>query len=1418
MADINLKFYHHIPPAVHIVPNPESYDISSSTGRLRISKNDFGTVLWDSEENGGVTIEQITLSESIFYPDGSHLDKGETVYAVLVEPVTGYDELLTQVSQNDYQYSITVDESLTGGWAIQGIWGISPETGLSSRKNYPEQIGVLKSIEYVAVTVSGGQGPEGPTGPQGEQGEQGEQGPQGEPGEFPTGGTVDDYMRGDGTFENFNTGVAGTPAVAANSSKISADGSVTTHSDVTSAGSGQIITVQERLDLGYNTDARHDSVTLTGEDYLSLTGQQITAVLIDLARHVTGLLPAGSVSQTSLLRFVSDAEKAVWNSKQDALTFDLVPTDGSSNPVVSNGIFDKLALKADVGDPPTSHADSHVGTDPIRDATNLLSGLATPGQITNLEANTASRHASVTLTGEDYLSLTGQQITAALIDLALHVTGLLPAGSVLQTSLLRFVTDAQIASWDSKQDALTFDLIPTDGSANPVESNGVFDGLALKINITDIVDNLTTINPEKPLSASQGKVLKDLIDLLQGSLIPQGDWDADTNTPILPGTATTGQFWIVSVDGSTDLDGITDWKVNDWAVKTDTGWAKIDNTDKVFSVAGKTGEVTLEIADIIGLQAALDGKEDVGVAAGLLNDYYEATKEPTGFEHPGSVSMTYDAVAKTVTITALNGNAYYRGSAISEIVAGWESPAHGDLTDVSYYLYYDGGAFVWDTVKPKYDECHIAIVFRDGVNLCKKETHGFMQFATHETIHNTIGTYRLKGTGQVGGYVLQSTVAADRRPTISEAKILDEDLPCILPALTNSLYSQLTLTGANTAVITVDNSEILPLSGGQPYYNEYTGGVWGQTLVPVNDFVNVFLLAIPTTDDTDCQKSRFVFIQPQAVYNTQVSASGQTPDQVSLGHIGSAVEEYVFIARITIQYQPAGWVFVAVDEISGSRVSQLISTSADPAGTAAAAVAEHETNGTHDYDHIVLPDSKKDGAPTEALNLSTAMDYFKSAGLYNDGSFAITNNRDGTIDVGAGEGTLRVSASETAPLHHVSVPAASSLALADNSINFIYADYNGGSPVLVATTNEADFNCLDKCIIWRLSRTGTDIHSINAAANNVDSNRKLRRKFFDLEDIIAVPGTALTADEGGRNFSVSAGRYWFILSDLTTPLFDTSATDTFSLFYGSGSTWNEILGNTQISNTLYNDGTTTPATLGVGKSAAHYVFVSLDEGNAHLAVIAGGEYKNPEEALAAPVPAIFPPELGAVGVLVAKIVIEQGATELHDPILLYGGGEGQQGAVQTTHNAMPGLQGGTVTDRWHNTEETHNALEDANAQLEQLHTDGEPQFAALTVTGYTKLGSDAPSIKVKKLTGTTASTEGGNSSILHGLNIDKVLPPISVMVDAGNNTWIHQGYTRSADLEFNFYISASDVTVFNVAGNSASILSKALKILIVYEV
>jgi trimeric autotransporter adhesin len=77
-----------------------------------------------------------------------------------------------------------------------------------------------------------------------------------------------------------------------------------------------------------------------------------------------------------------------------------------------------------------------------------------------------------------------------------------------------------------------------------------------------------------------------------GGVIYSGTWDAATNDPTLTsGVGTKGEYYVVSVAGSTNLDGITDWQIGDWAIFNGTVWQKVDNSEVAYvsNVATGTG-------------------------------------------------------------------------------------------------------------------------------------------------------------------------------------------------------------------------------------------------------------------------------------------------------------------------------------------------------------------------------------------------------------------------------------------------------------------------------------------------------------------------------------------------------------------------------------------------------------------------------------------------------------------------------------------------------------------------------------------------------------------------------------------------------------------------------------------------------------
>lgn len=88
--------------------------------------------------------------------------------------------------------------------------------------------------------------------------------------------------------------------------------------------------------------------------------------------------------------------------------------------------------------------------------------------------------------------------------------------------------------------------------------------------------------------------LQTQINAIQGGLNYQGTWNASTNTPALASSiGTTNYYYVVSVSGSTNLNGVTDWVAGDWAIYNGSVWQKIDQTNLVTSVNGQTGAVTI---------------------------------------------------------------------------------------------------------------------------------------------------------------------------------------------------------------------------------------------------------------------------------------------------------------------------------------------------------------------------------------------------------------------------------------------------------------------------------------------------------------------------------------------------------------------------------------------------------------------------------------------------------------------------------------------------------------------------------------------------------------------------------------------------------------------------------------------------------
>ena len=118
----------------------------------------------------------------------------------------------------------------------------------------------------------------------------------------------------------------------------------------------------------------------------------------------------------------------------------------------------------------------------------------------------------------------------------------------------------------------------------------------------------------------------------------QGTWNAATNSPSLSdGTGNAGDVYRVSTAGSRNLgSGSVTFDVGDYVIYSGSTWEKADTTDAVSTVAGRTGNVTLTVADIAG-----NTTTTLGLGGLELGHASDTTITRTG---PGQVAVEGTAV------------------------------------------------------------------------------------------------------------------------------------------------------------------------------------------------------------------------------------------------------------------------------------------------------------------------------------------------------------------------------------------------------------------------------------------------------------------------------------------------------------------------------------------------------------------------------------------------------------------------------------------------------------------------------------------------------------------------------------------------------------------------------------------------------
>lgn len=133
----------------------------------------------------------------------------------------------------------------------------------------------------------------------------------------------------------------------------------------------------------------------------------------------------------------------------------------------------------------------------------------------------------------------------------------------------------------------------------------------------------------------RGSINTGSVDTRPG-IVNRGFWNADTNTTtdssfpsLQSGVGVKNYYYVVSVAGTTDLDGITDWQPNDWALFDGTSWEKIDNSEAGSGdVTGPSSAIDNNIATYNSTSGKIiqdGGSKIITEAEGITNNDNDAS-------------------------------------------------------------------------------------------------------------------------------------------------------------------------------------------------------------------------------------------------------------------------------------------------------------------------------------------------------------------------------------------------------------------------------------------------------------------------------------------------------------------------------------------------------------------------------------------------------------------------------------------------------------------------------------------------------------------------------------------------------------------------------------------------------------------------
>ena len=729
---------------------------------------------------------------------------------------------------------------------------------------------------------------------------------------------------------------------------------------------------------------------------------------------------------------------------------------------------------------------------------------------------------------------------------------------------------------------------------------------------------------------------------LAGSLAFEGTWNANTDTPTLSGTTpSNGTFYIVSVAGATDLSGITDWLVGDWAIYVDNGagtnaWQKLDQSNEVLGsgAANKIAKWTSTNTLATGLIADDGTDVTIGNSGNLIvqgnTTLGDADTDTTSIVGPATMSST----ARFNVGISLGNNNY--GSAGQALTSGGGSATVNTWTTLDNYQYW---------------------VLSDGTNTTNINATDTVTFtgASGITVAESAGTITITGSAQPGTGTQYTLPVWSTTTSLGDSMVSQNAGGTELTVSGNGTFTgNVTVNSDSNAIgLRVNGRSSDDIAEINMYENDgttllgriqtrttemnigsitsvplylKTNGTTALTLDTSQDATFAGNVGIGTTPDAKLQvqgTNSGVLIDTSTAYTPLIKASGILSDLKlsSVGNGGNLVLEADCTTASIIQFNNGGSERMRIDSSGGVSITPTTSTSFFYGADGTNSYINFETNnidaavqlyagyssggyfavGTKDSGGTLAERMRIDSSGnvtigTGVINPSIGSDIAITQGSIglriNDAASAIspttaTSNNDNTVDLGVSNIRFRnLYMGGTGTFGgNVTVNSGNKLILnrTDNAIASELSSSSTGKLILNSLNGEG----------FDLQNNGTSI-LLGDSSGNVGINRTSIAQPSSGATTLAIQGTSATKGGSIRLYSSDDSVAAYIYPDNTNGLSINTSTSHPIIFRTAGTERMSIDISGNIVTPAVNTNTT--VTIGVANATSNS-FASTKRGN-----------------------------------------------------------------------------------------------------------------------------------------------------------------------------------------------------------------------------